>query len=103
VTLLAEVSMLSSLERVIQRDPVRVFGPASVALPPPHAALEDDQGVPFFTGGLIELMLVEDMQILEDDDVVAALQVAVEVGPSEDNPEVLDLDLRHLIERVGVF
>jgi hypothetical protein len=41
------------------------------------------------------------VQILEDNDVVAALEMAEKVGPAEDHSQVLHLRLSHLVKRVS--
>ena len=103
VAVLAEVGVLAVLERVVEGDPLGVLKPAAVALPPPHPALEHRQRVPVLPHRLGALPLRDDVHVLEDDDVVAALEVAEEVGPPEDHPQALDLGLGHFVDGVGVL
>lgn len=103
VAFLAEIGVLAVLERVVQGNPLRVLEPAPVALPAPHSALEDCQRVPVLAHRFGGLALCEDVHVLEDDDVVAALEVAEEVGPAEDHSQALDFGLGHFVDGVGVL
>jgi hypothetical protein len=101
VALLAKIDVLARLQRVIQRNPLSIFSPASIAFSLPHSALKDNQGVSIPAKGLSTRPLRKYVQILEDNDVVAALEMAEKVGPPEDHSQVLHLCLSHLVKRVS--
>lgn len=103
MTFLAEIRMLAILKRIVQGNPLGVSESASIAFPPPHSTLKHGQWVLVLSGRLKGLILWEDVHVLEDYDVVTALKMAEEVGPSEDYSQALDFGLGHLVNRVRVF
>ena len=73
---LAEIRMLAVLQRIVQGHPLGVSEPAPIAFPSPHSALKHSQWVFVLPDWLRGLVLCEDVHVLEDDDVVAALEMA---------------------------
>lgn len=100
---LAEIRMLAILKRIVQGNPLGVSEPASIAFSSPHSTLEHGQWIFILSDWLKGLILCEDVHVLEDYDVVAALKMAEEVRPSEDYPQTLYFGLAHFVNRVGVF
>lgn len=48
-------------------------------------------------------MLCEDPQVFKDDEMVAAFEMAIEVGPPVDNSQIFEFDFAHLEDEIRAF
>lgn len=103
VAFLAKIRMFSVLQRIVQGHPLCVSKPASIAFSSPHSTLEHSQWIFVFPDWLKRLILCKNVHVLEDYDVVAALQMTKEIRSSEDHSQAFYLGLGHFVDRVRVF
>lgn len=92
--------MLAAFERVIERNPVSVFRSTSIAFSFTHSTLKSYQWVFAPQCRLVALALSQDMHILEDNDMVATLQMPEKIWSTKDNSKIFQLKFTHFKERM---
>lgn len=102
VALAAEIEMFALFEGVVEGDPLCELGLAALAFASPHPGFKHFQGILILFDGVGGLIFGEYPKVFEDDDVVTAVEMAVEVGPPEDYSKVFDFGFVHFEEH-GYF
>lgn len=95
--------MSPSFQAVVKRNPFSKFIFTTLALPSSHPPLKNGQRIFIFFCWIIRLVFSKNSQVFEDNYMVTAFKMTVEIGPPKDNPKVFQLSFAHLKNKIHLF